>query len=1015
MACQRFFRSRYASGWFEVASPSQPQRAQGRPSPGSVEPSAEGATGRRRRSAPVDSAARQHVDTAVQRYKRQVGMRNEPRVYAKALGSTSLAATSPWLERTRWLETYKDVRRDILKAMTTSAGSKPWTDLKLGQGEREGDADIISSSHDEQKIACLLNAVDLMINRCETTARHTGRLIRCWLVSSRPDYFQSRAFSVMTEPGTQRQYRTRWKKFIAFVIRACLLPESVRQQVKVAIPPDVRRQVHSLWEHKAWGDIDITRGKWPKVATHEADMVSVSEGIAHRLEPLDLVYPVEVHGRIEEGEEDEQSDESDESEWGDESEVESDWEPDGPEDEQTQASHGGEHGSQLVAEDPLQAAHAREALELLFQLSFTLCKQQFVDGDPGSTLLVYFSGICGFTSDYQHFMRARQFCPSLSGLIYVQRLLFLEYSLPLSEYSLLGLRQRPRIGQLEHFRETCDRYITAGSPTALAELFSLRNFGYKVARTEPPTRMLHWSEDGNTVCCGLNFTLSMDQFKQLPEYFISQAEKLCADLLYGLESNVVLADLRDDMTNSKLGYSFVSHPSNGLDGGYARLLLRACLPHGSLSALSGSGGWSWYAVRQYLKLTRNLEEMLFGGFYTSCGQCPRLRELASLECENSPIGSRGIYVWNGSVIYLIRHHKAKRSTNHEFNVVRFLPARLGVVTVRYLSYIRRVASILRRELDEHMRTLQPATDTTFLFQNQERQWSTQRMTSILKAATCQVWPSAATCQLYRQVTVGITEKHVREVFTPFNRYDDRGLTADKNAVFAWQSGHRPEERGRTYGLDGAYPHQLQPSLLRAYEWASTRWHEFICQASKVARQEKSGPFCSSLRIESAETTCSSIDPCITPIPKLQSALRSTQLSEGNANSIACILSRHQILVCLLCKAGVRPGEKVESHFRSQHRCKGDQLKAILRLAGQSLLDPSHIPLPADGSAPIPELLVRPGYRCRLCSAYLTISKDAISTHCRTYHQLVSGQGNWEAVYLQTFMTGSNTQYWVVRN
>ena len=108
-------------------------------------------------------------------------------------------------------------------------------------------------------------------------------------------------------------------------------------------------------------------------------------------------------------------------------------------------------------------------------------------------------------------------------------------------------------------------------------------------------------------------------------------------------------------------------------------------------------------------------------------------------------------------------------------------------------------------------------------------------------------------------------------------------------------------------------------------------------------------------------------------------------------------------------------EKVESHFRSQHRCKGDQLKAILRLAGQSLLDPSHIPLPADGSAPIPELLVRPGYRCRLCSAYLTISKDAISTHCRTYHQLVSGQGNWEAVYLQTFMTGSNTQYWVVRN
>lgn len=100
----------------------------------------------------------------MQRHKRHVAMQNESRVYAKKLGGDSLAATSPWLERTRWLETYRDVRRDILKAMTTSAGRQPWTDLNLGQGEREGDADIISPSHNEQKIACLLDAVDLMID-----------------------------------------------------------------------------------------------------------------------------------------------------------------------------------------------------------------------------------------------------------------------------------------------------------------------------------------------------------------------------------------------------------------------------------------------------------------------------------------------------------------------------------------------------------------------------------------------------------------------------------------------------------------------------------------------------------------------------------------------------------------------------------------------------------------------------------------------------------------------------------
>ena len=72
---------------------------------------------------------------------------------------------------------------------------------------------------------------------------------------------------------------------------------------------------------------------------------------------------------------------------------------------------------------------------------------------------------------------------------------------------------------------------------------------------------------------------------------------------------------------------------------------------------------------------------------------------------------------------------------------------------------------------------------------------------------------------------------------PFNRHDDVSDKADRNVVFAWQSGHRPMERARTYGPDGAFPTQLQPALLRLYEWASTRWHEFLHQASKVAPRD----------------------------------------------------------------------------------------------------------------------------------------------------------------------------------
>jgi hypothetical protein len=88
-------------------------------------------------------------------------------------------------------------------------------------------------------------------------------------------------------------------------------------------------------------------------------------------------------------------------------------------------------------------------------------------------------------------------------------------------------------------------------------------------------------------------------------------------------------------------------------------------------------------------------------------------------------------------------------------------------------------------------------------------------------------------RFYRQLSIGITEKHVKEVFRPFNRHDDTGSGADLNAALAWQSGHRPLLRADNYGLDGAFPTKLQPSLLRVYEWASTRWHEFLYQPSKA--------------------------------------------------------------------------------------------------------------------------------------------------------------------------------------
>jgi hypothetical protein len=43
---------------------------------------------------------------------------------------------------------------------------------------------------------------------------------------------------------------------------------------------------------------------------------------------------------------------------------------------------------------------------------------------------------------------------------------------------------------------------------------------------------------------------------------------------------------------------------------------------------------------------------------------------------------------------------------------------------------------------------------------------------VLQKATSLVWGQAVNIQLYRQLSIGVTDKHVQDVHRPFNRFDD---------------------------------------------------------------------------------------------------------------------------------------------------------------------------------------------------------------------------------------------------
>ncbi|KAI5455742.1 hypothetical protein BGZ63DRAFT_137258 [Mariannaea sp. PMI_226] len=766
-------------------------------------------------------------------------------------GNLTFAEKTPWIERTGWEEMYQGKNRSVLSALMERPDSWPHylgQDHVLGyRSTNDSETDvIISPAGDELRIAAILNMFDRVMDQCEETARKTSRGILCWLRSSRALSCYPKPFTFVSSPSTTKGYRLLFKRCLALVLRAYRMASANRQKfIGSRLSKKQIRYLELVWNHAYW---DHAKERTSLSADTGHARARVGEAVLNSVRRRRDPPEVGSDGDEEKWTDNDDGDcsDSDGDDDGSDGDGDDDYDNDDnnedvakecQEDEEDNAGvlTGSWAGTTNSLEEKCGESTAdqlAELLEYLFGLTASLCTQTLINGQPSSTILVYASGILGFSSNSKAFLPARSYTKYLSGLIYIQRLVFLELALPLRCYIKLGIAQRPRINQLQRLEPIRQSYMVNGAQSPFEEMMSLRNYGRVLARTDSPAFLFRWSDDSQTIFHGDVMNVSMGNFRRLPDYFIEQAEALCDELMLNWRPSVDLAQIKDDMMDMTQGFSFVKHTKNRLQEAYLELYERACTTR--LRGLSRAGSWNSKATFAWMKKEEAFRSALAGCMHLGGGQVPRCKELLSLWCVNGEFGPRGIYVYNGAMVYIIRHHKAKRSTNREFVVARFLSAQISHLLYKYLVYIRPLVDMLYRE--SCAGSQESIQYSPLLFRAEmnpnSKPWPTGRFTSILKTATKKLWDFPVNSQLLRQLCIAISEKHVREVYEPFNRFDDTGANADRNVVFAWQSGHRPLQRGSTYGLDGAFPTKLQPQLLHLYEWASTRWHEFLHLPSK---------------------------------------------------------------------------------------------------------------------------------------------------------------------------------------
>jgi hypothetical protein len=574
-------------------------------------------------------------------------------------GSCNIALNTNWMRRTGWAETFADADQKLLVQLPQIPRN---TEKDLALRVYNG-VPMHSRREDESKLSYLVTALDQVFDQCEDTVRHTDVSIRCLLRSSYPDRTYKAPFELVGRKATTEGYRRQFKKALCFCVHFWRLNTAARQNLLQRSLTDTQSQsLKEMWCDDAWSVMPEVQGKEP-------------HGNGTKSEPTSPFKP----GWLSEDEFDDiRSTYTDDN---------SNKESDGSEvATQTSPEFGDlskKDGASLLRSNRLDRrrstnvppvpALTREAgdvqslkdvtsaewpialEDLLFRFVKFLSTEEYEDGKPSSTLLIYFSGILGISQDGSTFERAKNYTLKLSALIYCIRMIILEATLPQFAHAGSGWKARPRYRQIDLLNKVCRRSLCLGSLALINELLSLQDYRCVISRSNSPSFRVTWSEDGQIVSWN-NHHLSMAQFQQIGQDSLQATSVVCSQLMYGWSPEVNLSAISDNLSCTAARYSFVTASANGLSKSYLELSRRASLA--TVDGLMTDDDWDHQAVHRYLDRYTELTASLMLLTLLLGGQAPRGTELSALEHCNGPSTSRGVCVYARKMALVYRHAKS---------------------------------------------------------------------------------------------------------------------------------------------------------------------------------------------------------------------------------------------------------------------------------------------------------------------------------------------------------------------
>ncbi|KFZ24050.1 hypothetical protein V502_01471 [Pseudogymnoascus sp. VKM F-4520 (FW-2644)] len=475
--------------------------------------------------------------------------------------------------------------------------------------------------------------------------------------------------------------------------------------------------------------------------------------------------------------------------------------------------------SSSAASTEAKSSTPAQVVEWLFALSCQFVAQVAPPGTEDSLPLVHFVGVLGIHSYNLVYRSAFAFTPSVAGLLWVCRLLMLEYALPLRHYDHINWpSQGSYDDQLVQLQYVQRKFLCCGSFHPAAYLFEVLVTGQRIAYKEGRRTNISWSKDKEVLVL-YNERVTMSAFWQMVWSSVQKCSNLLTEAMFGWAPPAIdLLALHDDLTENRPGWSFLKEPGNHLEHSFQHLQRQAF----TAEHLMVGGKWSLQRCQKYFSQVEDLKKHLLNCIHFTGGLPGRATEVTIVKWCNTRKTMRNVFFYHRRAIIIFEYLKTRATTNHSFYVVRVLPLVVTQMLFQYLTWIRPFCDALTHQLQLGQTTLQ----NHYLFTSGDQLYTSQTLSKTISQLSRNAKAGLLTVATYRQAAISIAKTHIPSIPASFNLNHPINEN-DTYLCIARQTGHSIQTLRSDYGRDRAYPCQLQPELMSQYERTSKDWHQWL--------------------------------------------------------------------------------------------------------------------------------------------------------------------------------------------